>query len=543
MTPAPPAAANKSATTCLAAALVALPLLQMLPIDFDRTGAFVLLLPILWAGRREFARAVVAIRHAPSRIAVSFALGVVAVLVSLWRAEQPAPAAVAAASWLFIAAAGLIAGQLVRADSSAARRLLAATALGPAVGMLAVWLLWIAGGRGGMPLYAHPRILGLHMIGGAVASTALLVRPAAPRATRFAWWLVGIVVWAGMLWSGGRAPLLAAAVGLAAWFAMRASDRRRLALVAAAQLLGGLALSAAFWTPRPELGWWHALERTNAAAASGNVSGLTSTRSDFWRETAQRARLAPWLGHGPDAYRFLTPKLDGEQPHNFVLGLWLDLGALGAAPLLVLLAGALARGASRALRSRDHDDDMTLAWTALLLASVVGGLLDGVFYHLVAFLPAMVAWGIALELPPAEKISSGPTPLVGLARAALISAGGVLLLHGFIFYALALARVPANPAAFSARCVRFFPSSTFGLTRWLDVWQRDDPAVALEWTRWAQTHSANAPAFHIYAAVLLATHGDRPAAERELVAAAAKAHWTSRPAIDAMLQDFRSAPP
>jgi O-antigen ligase len=539
----PTADSDRSATTCLAAALVVLPLLQALPVDFDRTGGLVLLLPALWAGRREFARALAAISHGPKWLSASFGVAAIAVVVSVCRADQPAPAAVEAATWLFVAAAGLIAGQVTRADPAAGRRLLAALAAGPAVGIAAVWLLWLAGGRGALPLYAHPRILGLHMIGGAIASTALLVRPAASRAGHAAAWVAGVCVWAGMLWSGGRAPLLAVAVGLAAWFFVRPGDRRRIAFVAIAQLLGGLALSAAFWTPRAELGWWHALERTHVAATSGSVSGLTSTRTDFWRETAQRARLTPWLGHGPDAYRFLTPKLDGEQPHNFVLSLWLDLGVLGAVPLLVLLASALGRGWSSARRARGDAADLSIAWGALLVASVVGGLLDGVFYHLLALLPALVAWGIALELTPPPEKSAAAAPLVALGRGALVGAGGVLLWHSFVFYLLALAAPPPTPNAWPARVVRTFPSTTFGLTRWLDGWQRDDPAAALAWARWAQTHSANPPAFHIYAATLLATHGDRADAERELLAAAATAHWTSRPAIAAMLQDLHSLPP
>jgi hypothetical protein len=88
-----------------------------------------------------------------------------------------------------------------------------------------------------------------------------------------------------------------------------------------------------------------------------------------------------------------------------------------------------------------------------------------------------------------------------------------------------------------------FPSSTFGLWRWLDEWQTSHPGTGLEWARWAQTHSASPHIFHIYAARLLVATGDREGAKNELLAAAASAHWSTRPSIEAMLQELQSLPP
>jgi O-antigen ligase len=534
--------------TWLAAALTLMPFLQMLPVDFDRSGTLFLLLPALWAGRREAAAAVARFFRGPLPLRVAFAVASVAVVVSVARAGQPAPAVVETAAWILLAMAGLIAGEIVRADPRAGTRLLAGLALGAALGTVATWSLWLLSGRGTMPLYAHHRHLGLHTLPAAVASTALLIAPRASRRGRGAALALGAICWGGLLWSGGRGPVLALGAALGVWFVVRASQRRALFAASAAQLVAGLALSSLFWTTRPELGWWHALGRTATAAASaastGSTSELTSTRTDFWRETIERARSAPWFGHGPDSYRYLTPKLDGQQPHNLVLQLWLDLGIAGALPLLGIVAFALWRGGRTVRFQADDNTSPVAAWLAVLVASVMMGLLDGTFYHLLAFLPAMLAAGIALSasLPASDATLTSKAFAAAIGSFAVVIAVAVLALHSWLFQALAVAP-PPRPDGAAARALRVFPSATFGLWRWLDAWQEYDAAVALDWARWAQGHSASAPLFHVYAARMLRAQGAREAAEAELLAARAKAHWTTRPTIDALLREFRATPP
>ena len=528
---------KSSAATWIAAALVILPFLQALALDFDRCGALVLLLPALWAGRVELVQALARMRTGPIWLKSLAGLAGIAVLLSVVVAQQFAPSLVTAASWVVLTAAGLIAGQCVTRDATAGRRMLGGLALGTAVGTLAVWALWVLGGRGTVPLYAHHRHLGLHALAGAVASVALITQKDVYRVGRIFWLVAGIISWAGLLWSGGRAPVLALAVAVGWWILFSPAPMRRPLLGCAALLLGaGLALSAIFWTSNPELGWWHAIGRTATAAGSGSISQLSSTRTEFWSAVVQRANEAPWLGHGPDSYRFLTPKLDGQQPHNLVLQLWLDLGAAGAVPLLLLLAGVLVIGWWRAAQSSAV---IPLAWLALLTASLVAGMLDGVFYHLLAFLPAMLACGVALGLvsKPAPPARIAQTPKVILSLAALVG-----LLHMGVFYALAVGPVPA-PSSWTARGVRLFPSTTFGLWRWLDDWQQTHPGEVLDWTRWGQEHSPNPIFFHVYAARVLAAQGDRAGAEKELHAAWTKAHWSVRPAIEAMLRELHPVSP
>lgn len=510
-------------------ALIALPFLQAFPLDFDRSGPLILLGPVLWFGRERL----VSIEGIPYlRALVIAAFG--ACLVSVIWANQPAPALVTAASWMLLGGTVLFVNRTIVRNPKASEKLFAAITLGSASATIVVWLLWLTNGRGPMPLFAHHRHLGLHALSAAIASTALILAPPAWLSRRWTVYALGIIVWAGMLWSGGRTPVLAVIAGLVAWWLLRPSQRRRLVTAAGIQLVGGLVLSATLWTPRLELGWWHAINRTSAAVVQQSAAELSSSRTAFWQDTLHRVQDRPWFGHGPDSYRFLTPKLDGQQPHNVVLQFWLDLGLIGSLPFLALLAAGLYSGIEYARRARGSFDGGV--WPALVVAAVTGGLLDGTFYHLVALLPAMIGLGAC------TRGAITPERRSWLMQIGVILAALVLMVHSWIFYELILAR-PPPPASTPARLVRVFPSSTFGLWRWLDDWQVSYPGAVLEWTRWAEKHSPNPPFFHVYAARVLLAQGNVSAAEAELIAARSKAHVSVRPQLDAMLESIRSAAP
>jgi O-antigen ligase len=518
-------------TLWLVVPITALPLIVALPLDFDRS-VMLFFLPALWFGRRDLRSAWTRLSAWPVGLRIALSVLGCATVLSVTGSAHPAPALVTAASWVLLAAIGLMAGEMFAQDRKSGLWMLTGITGGAALGTVTMWVLWILTGRESLPLYAHHRIYGLHMISGAVASIGLLMQAWPERRQRRLWLIVGVIVWAGLLWSGGRAPVLAVFTGLFVWGWLGPSSQRvQLARTSALLLAGGLMLSAAMWTNRPELGWWHAWHRTTSAAQVADLNALTSTRTTFWQEASQRALQHPWFGHGPDAYRFITPKLDGQQPHNFVLQLWLDLGFTGTLPALVLLGGLVIAAARRATETQRP------VWLALLMASLAAGLLDGIFYHLLAFLPAALALGTTVSAVASAPGSHRAPSLILPGQILIFAAVALLTLHSLLFYTLAVAPPPRDPQARSARLLRVFPSSTFGLWRWLDRWQSDDPATTLAWAQWAQEHSVNPPLFHIYAAQLLLAEGDRQRAESELRSAQAKSHWSIRPQITRILRD------
>lgn len=531
----------RSDTVLLAAGVVVLPLWQGLWIDFDRSAALFALGPALWSGREELARSVAALWDQPrARLLLAWLGG--AIGLSIGGSAHAAAAAVEAATWVFLAAAGLLAGGIARRDAREGSLLLAALALGSGGGIAASWTGWLLSGKKYIPIYLHYRLMGLHALPGALACVGLALRASSP-GRRAAWsGLVGGVVWGGMFWSGGRAPILGAVAGLGAWvILLRPRPWRQFAAIVALQVAAGLVISLACWTDRAELGWWHAWSRTTHALAQGSVTELSSTRSEFWRETANRALRAPWTGQGPDSYRHLTPKLDGQQPHNFLLQLWLDLGVAGAAPALLILGAALRRGFGKPARSARPE---LAPWAAILAGAVATGLVDGVFYHLVAFIPAALALGVCLRLEPAAPVPAAPAPRRGAlaGSAVLVSATLLLLLHSWLFYELNVAPPPSRLSA-APRILRRFPSTCLGLWHWLDAWQRDEPDAVREWLAWAEVQSSTPTLFRVYAARLAAAHGDRERARTELTVALAEAHWTARPQIRQMLHQLEPAAP
>ncbi|HVU36583.1 MAG TPA: hypothetical protein VHE61_24295, partial [Opitutaceae bacterium] len=166
------ASPDSRAATWIAGALGVLPFLQVIPIDFDRTGALVLLLPALWAGRRHVllalreifggAFAATAAPRGNALVAALVSVGGLATMIAALRADQPAPAFVTASEWVVLGAVALIAGRIARVDAAASRRMLLGLTVGAAAGMVAMWSWWLASGRGGVPMYAHYRHLGLH---------------------------------------------------------------------------------------------------------------------------------------------------------------------------------------------------------------------------------------------------------------------------------------------------------------------------------------------------------------------------------------------
>ncbi len=538
MTPPDDAAADEQefraatrATAWLAVGLVVAPFAQTLEWDFDRAAPLALLALPLWSGRRALDRAMGRVWAGPRAARGLLAMAAASAALATLFSPQPAAALVALASWTLLGLGALLAGQLVRENPPHGRTLLGALALSAALGTACHWLRWKMGAAPEGAFYPHHRLMGLHLLSGAVAATMLLARSAGR--ARAAWLAAGALAWGGLLWTGGRAPLLGALAGLALAAVLAREARRTLLPAAALHLALGLALAAALDAHKPHLGWRRLWQQT---AAASTPQELTSNRSDFWRAAWERAAETPLLGRGPDAYRFLEPKLEGAQPHNALLQWLLDLGAAGAVAVAALAAWSLARAAGSARRRQTaepapHD---AAAWLALAGGTLLAGQLDGFFYHQIALLPAAIAFGIcALDDGPA--LEHAPTVAPGRAawRGLAVAVAGVLALHGWLFHHVAVAPPPA-PTDRVVRVWRAFPSCTLGLERWLEAWRERDPAAALALSRFAQAHSAQGDFFHVQTAGLLWRQGDRAGARRELEAALAIAPWQMRPVIEGL---------
>jgi hypothetical protein len=390
-----------------------------------------------------------------------------------------------------------------------------------------------------VPHYQHIRLFGLHMLVGTVAALAWIIA-AAPRShERMLAYAAGVISCGGMLWSGGRTPLAGVAAGLVIWFwyAPRL-ERQVLVRAVLVVVLGGALLSFLRWSPEPYLGWWGAFARTTAATS---VDELSSTRLSFWSVTWHEILRAPWIGHGADTYRFILPKQDGNQPHNWILQFLHDFGVLGAVPLGWLLLRQAYRGlAGRGVQDEGEIIRSRRAAAGALTACLAAGLLDGVFYHVIILLPAALLAGIAGAAPRGKAVREARWYAAAWGSLAVTSAM-VLGLHSYLFAALLLPPAPSGPDSPAPRLLRAFPSTTFAVDRWLNAWRRTHPEAVLEWIHWAQAHSDNPAPLHVYAALFYVERGDLASAAREVDEAMLKEHHRSLYKLRRLQEAIRAA--
>jgi hypothetical protein len=258
----------------------------------------------------------------------------------------------------------------------------------------------------------------------------------------------------------------------------------------------------------------------------------------FWKATWDHALTSPWVGHGADNYLYIQPAPYGNQPHNVLLQWFLEYGVIGTIPLvgLVLLGTTSRRSLAR---SPDQKQWSLQTWSqASLAGSFVYGLFDGVFYHLIVFMPVAVIAGVAFG-----QRTNSPTGVVSpwLRRTRGILLGmafTVLLLHNWLGFML-LRGTNVEPNSLAAHVIRQFPSTTHGLSNWLDRWRLTHPLVEWEWIQWAQTAALNAGSYHVRAAQLHLWRKNYKAAEAELILCLEKVHPDEREDVLEVLSRVR----
>jgi len=526
---APPATRKlRPAVRWAVAGLAALPALHLAPFDFDR-GAALLFVPfvVLTVLGRAPAPAS-ALPRADRLLLVALALAAFAgtVFSPHWAASL---SLIAAWLWTLAIPTGL---HRLRPGALEAGALLAGAAAGGVLGILLVSVKALEPDLSAFPVYGNPRLMGLHLLCGALASMALLSFHARSRGERVASASLTLALCTGLFWTGGRAPVLGLAAGGAAllWSSPPESRVRR-GLHLTLLTLTALAFSFAIPPLGAAAGIGGAWERSSAATS---LAALSSGRLDFWRVTLRHALEAPWFGHGADAYNFIRPKQDGNQPHNFLLQWFVDFGVFGALPLALLVAHAWFRGAAQSRAAGGGALAARCGW-ACLTGLLVAGLLDGVFYHAIVLVPLVFFLGLMLSSNRVDDPAERP-PLVAKAvwTASLGGAALLLALHHYLYFSL-IAAPPESPRAPAARLLRVFPCTTNALWRWLEAWKEHEPEASVEWASWATTHSHVPAIYHAFVGKMLLDRGDLAGAEKAYRLARATTHHTSRAHFDRIL--------
>lgn len=511
----------------LAAALVALPFLLHLLIDTDRAVPLAFL-PAVWAGWKI---------SQPARRLDTWLLvwALAAMLLSTIFAAHAARALVMVAAVGWTIAGALVARNLAQCVP-AVRLVLAGIAAGAVIGVVMV-RLGLGADRMYFPTYWSARLLGAHQFAGALAMLGILVvTPPARRSVKILAAIAAIIIWTGLAWSGSRAAVLGLGVALLLWFWRgTALERRRLLLWVPPLAVLSLVLSYPLGTPYPQLGWWDAWERTVQAS---DIESISSRRSHLWTGVWQEITRSPWIGHGADSYLYIHPNLHGNQPHSALLQWLLEYGLLGTIPLVILVGRGMAGLISAGPASLDAPQPYRTWSSAAVAGAAVYAIFDGVFYHMIVFMPVAAITGIAFGHLNAASPASLVARIRAIGRPALLAGVGLLLLHNCLYVLLIKARNVA-PDSVPARIVRAFPSTTYALENWIWAWRQTQPELAMEWIKWAQDASIHQSRFHNIAAQIHIFEKDYKSAEAEFLRCLEKVHQLERPDVLEQIENVR----
>jgi O-antigen ligase len=251
------------------------------------------------------------------------------------------------------------------------------------------------------------RQLGAYSAVGFGAATAL-----AAIATSNARWLASVGIAAAALgvsfWSGTRASLVSATAAIALAAAMTGVMRTRKALVAiAVAAIGGAALTLLAPPPDPAFG----MARMAKSMEKEDINEIGSDRLKIWRLAALQIAERPLLGFGEATINAPSPHAVGKivQPHNSVLQMLLQWGAIGAVCFFSLIGALWLRMSKAVTRDPEAHLGMFLIATGLLVQSLFEGMLF--FPYPVMMTVFALAASAAITRPaPVAGTSRSPAP-------------------------------------------------------------------------------------------------------------------------------------
>lgn len=486
----------------LAVAMAALPFLILVLIDTDRSLSLAFL-PAVWLARKIS-------RPAAPIDLLLFGWAIAAMIIAAVFAPYM-PRALVMTAAVGCTFSGALTSRKAAGSVNAVRMILWGITAGAVAGVVLV-RLGVGAGSIFFPVYWSARLFGAHEFVGCLAVLGLLRVPQTNRSVRLLVITAAVIIWTGFAWSGSRAPVLGLVTSLLLWF-WRGPKQDRCFLLrwVPALAVASLVLSYPLGNPYPQLGWWDAFSRTTGATG---LESVTSERSVFWVATWRHALESPWIGHGADNYLYIHPAQLGNQPHNVLLQWFLEYGLLGTLPLV----GLILRGVSKAptgdggLEVRSFDPVM---WAKSCLAgAAVYGLFEGVFYHMIVFMPVAVIAGFAFHPGKSMRPTRKWARLTG--NSLLAACLAFLLLHNWLCFQL-LKNRDVEPDSLPARILRRFPSTTYALPNWINRWRATKPDIAMEWTKWAENVATDQAAYHVRAAQEYLWSKNYKAAEAELL--------------------------
>lgn len=112
-----------------------------------------------------------------------------------------------------------------------------------------------------------------------------------------------------------------------------------------------------------------------------NINELSSNRIAIWSQTLVAIFDKPWIGYGPEGYRFHPDHVFGLQPHNVFLQLLVGYGVLGTSIFIYFYVKALTIAIKQVLQQVNQFMLDSRAALMIIISLSIHGLVDGTFYH------------------------------------------------------------------------------------------------------------------------------------------------------------------
>lgn len=227
------------------------------------------------------------------------------------------------------------------------------------------------------PLFTHIRNLGGFFCAASIILGFAFFHFSGAR--RFVFLLLYMLALAILLWSGGRGAIAAFVCG----FALLLLRYPCSAYWRSWGVLAPVTIFALFWAAlfdvgNRSMGWLNMFPRTLGAQSLDQVS---SSRMYIWTSLLEFIVERPWFGWGGEAFRVLRSNQSLVQPHNSVLQLLSEWGAIATCLIMGLCAWLFIRGGLLYLQLRRKSDPLLVLGLSLGAALFLLSLVDGVFYH------------------------------------------------------------------------------------------------------------------------------------------------------------------
>jgi O-antigen ligase len=369
--------------------------------------------------------------------------------------------------------------------------------------------------------FIHLRHFGCFVAAGAVAALwpALFsgpdLRSGAARVTGYA--LFTLLV-AAILWTGGRAALLATIIGtaLVVGFAPPSPARRTLLRLLPFLVIAAGLLAEWFRTDNPNMGF----SLTHGREVE-SIDTLASGRLAIWMDAWRAAIGSPLWGLGADGYGFLPGRADETaHPHNLLFQALTDWGFIGTAAFLAIVLYVLWTVFGR-FRRAGKAGQPPLSLPLLVVFGVLASLgfnslLDGPLYHYPKMALATIAFGLVLghagAVPDSGRSVAPRRGLAALATMALLVAGVQLFNISTVVAGLG----GQSWSYYSARMMslRAFPAYAVDVAAWSSRWEREEPHVLMPWLHWLQRNSRDAWRYYLIEADWYRRQGEQEAARQ-----------------------------